>query len=228
MNGTLFVLGIVSYGPIDCRNNENRRPDVYTDVRSFARWIRSETSSYDKSRLAADKDLGKHLTGNADVELIPQCGENFCFMSEGGDCTFIRSMYTKCADSISCEKKLVPESDAFVLGGKPPFTASSVGAIGFISRHPGREKRRCTKWLYGKRGSKRWHCRSYKIISRKRRQVELATNNFNYRGLVCPILTCTNRNVIPNEWSTPQHAKDCIYLNNVTGFSLPSEYENTG
>ena len=146
MNDTQFILGIVSYGPIDCRNNGNLRPDVYTDVRSFSRWIRSETSSYDESRLAAGNDLGKNLTGNVEVELVPQCGENFCFLSEGGDCTFSRSMYTKCADTISCEKELVPESDAFLLGGKPPFTASSVGAIGFIRRQPGREKRRCTNW----------------------------------------------------------------------------------
>ena len=82
----------------------------------------------------------------------------------------------------------------------------------------------CPKWVYGTRGSKRWHCRSYKIISRKRRQLE----QIDFRSLVCPILTCTNQNVIPNEWSTPQHAKNCLYLNNVTGFSLPSEYENTG
>ena len=54
VNGTHFVLGIVSYGSKDCKNSKNRDLDVYTDVRSFGRWIKSETSTCDKCKLSGD------------------------------------------------------------------------------------------------------------------------------------------------------------------------------
>ena len=54
VNGTHFVLGIVSAGPKDCKNSKMRDLDVYTDVRSFERWIKSETSTFEKYKLSGD------------------------------------------------------------------------------------------------------------------------------------------------------------------------------
>ena len=214
-NGKIFLLGVVSYGPKDCRNNVDRRPDVYTDVRSFARWIRSETAYYDKSRWDANRDPTQYSSNKPASEdtfqqLVPQCGEDFCFLAEGGDCTFTRSIYTKCSDKISCDKDLIPSLDAFVVGAGKTFTANSVGAISYV-RRPRRDKRRCTQWKYITRAS-RWRCQRFKRIARKRRALE----GLDFKELVCPILSCKNRNIIPDEWSTPQHAEECAHLSNVS------------
>ena len=85
-NGKIFVLGIVSYGPKNCRNNEGRRPDVYTDVRFFARWIRSETSYYDKSRWSENTTrlrVLKNVSSEDSIQaLVPKCGEDFCSINK--------------------------------------------------------------------------------------------------------------------------------------------------
>ena len=186
---------------------------MYTDVRSFARWIRSETAYYDQSRWDANTNPTQYSSNRAPNEdtfdqLVPQCGEDFCFLAQGGDCTFTRSIYTKCRDEISCDKELIPSLDAFIVGAGKTFAASSVGAITSI-RRPRRDKRRCTKWKYIPRAS-RWRCQRFKRIVRKRRDLE----SLDFKGLVCPILSCKNRNVLPDEWSTPQHAEECAHLRN--------------
>ena len=228
-NGKIFVLGIVSYGPKNCRNNEGRRPDVYTDVRFFARWIRSETSYYDQSRWSENTtrlSVLKNVSSEDSIEaLVPNCGEDFCFESTTGGCTFIRSMYVKCEDKIECKTDLIPSLEAFVLGGRKTFTANSVGAVGFISRSRGR-KRRCTKWKYIPRTG-RWRCRSFKIIKRKRREVE----EDYIKGLICPVLSCKNRAVITNDWSTPDDAEECeLPPKTITNFTtqLPSQAGGSG
>ena len=218
-------MGIVSYGPIDCRISKNREPDVFTDVRSFTNWVRSETSSYDKSESATVISQKKDISPSFDstsVSLVPQCGDDFCFLAEGGDCTFINSIYTKCADKISCDKELVPTSGAFVLGGKKTFIASSVGAVGSIA-HPGRENMRCTKWNYSIQ-NKRWRCQRFKRISRKRRQAKI----LDFEQLVCPVLSCIDRKVLGNEWSTPLHAETCRFLKNINDSVTPSLAEEKG
>ena len=221
LNGKMFLLGIVSYGPKDCRNNLARRPDIFTDIRSFARWIRSETGYYDKLRWTENGNIDVDPTPTNDTlsdsqSLVPNCGENFCFYVQGGECSFTRSIYTKCSDKVTCQKELIPSSDPFISGGEKTLKASSVGAISHIGR-PSRRKRHCTKWKYNS-AIKDWRCLRFKKIRRKRRQLP----NLDYNGLICPIMSCIDRHVLMNEWSTPQQAKECVHLNSITSPSLPS------
>jgi hypothetical protein len=74
VNGTHFVLGIVSSGSKDCKNSKNRDLDVYTDVRSFGRWIKSETSTCDKCKLSGDIGNKRGISPIIDSRFVVKIG----------------------------------------------------------------------------------------------------------------------------------------------------------
>ena len=48
LDGQSYLLGIVSWGPAHCARDTSSSivPDIFTDVRYFANWIRSRTAEY--------------------------------------------------------------------------------------------------------------------------------------------------------------------------------------
>ena len=218
--GRIYLLGIVSYGPIDCSNNEAGRPDVYTDVRAYARYMRSETAYYDKSRLHTQTPSSVSSPESTPPDglsvLAPNCGNTYCFRSDTSECTFHHSFYVKCQDQVVCHSDLIPDDTALVSGGSRTFTAASVGGLLSV-RNQGGPTTRCTKWIYYKI-QKRWRCRSFKRVKRKRRQED---GNENYLNLlVCPVLSCIEKKVIRDEWSTPDQ---CPQLKNVSQTTPPDQ-----
>ena len=205
----IYLLGIVSYGPKNCRDNEDRRPDIYTDIRTYARYIRSETAYYDKSQWSTQMPPSassvEPTPPDGLAQLVPQCGEVYCFRSDTGECTFVPSFYVRCKDTVTCDRRLIPDDAALVSGGKGTFTASSVGAVGprTTMRRSGTPIKLCTRWKYVR---KRWRCRSYRRINGRRRRESEGDQYLSL--LVCPVLTCIGGTAISNEWSTPDQCPE--------------------
>ena len=137
-------------------------------IQSFVIFSPQECAPSNITNIAGTK-IKKGISPSYDSESlsnVPQCGEDYCFVAVGGECTYINSIYTKCTDQIACDKELVPTSDDF----------------------------------------------------RKRRQAI----SLDFEQLICPVLSCIDRKVIGNEWSTPDHARACPYLKSIADSATPS------
>ena len=204
-NGQLYALGIVSYGPKNCQNSATKKADVYTDVRYFSRWIQYKTSEWEDYTDDDKDDTRKKPSSNTTdvVNFAPSCGGKYCFRPSDGDCTFISSFYTLCNGQVSCSKDLMPPKDLVEnLGDKAmTFAPLSVGG-----GHRG-QRRKCTKWD-SRNPQGKWKCLSFRRFRRKRRQV----NEIDISNLVCPVLSCISKDVLPDQWTKKQHSSQCPYF----------------
>ena len=206
--GRYYLLGVVSYGPKRCRDRQNRRPDVYTDVRFYEQWITTITERYEDY-----SDEWEEIEPDDDSieSLLPDCGsDKYCFQASNGWCTYIESFFVQCDGQVLCSKDLIKDDEAFIVGGRKPFEASSTAAIA-IRRRGNYRKRICGKWIFDKR-LRRWRCTFFKTVERKRRQVEETTIMDGESTLICPVLTCQDENVIPNQWTSKEDYDLCPHL----------------
>ena len=212
-NGRYYLLGVVSYGPKRCRERQNRRPDVYTDVRFYEQWITTITERYEDYDYYSDKEEEEEEEPEDDSMdgLVPDCGSaKYCFQANNGWCTYVESFFVQCDGQVSCSKDLIKENEAFTVGGRKPFQASSTAAIA-VSHRGNNRKTICGKWIFNKRLGK-WRCRFFKTVDRKRRQAEEGNSNAGGSTLICPVLTCQDKNVIQNKWTSQEDYESCPHL----------------
>lgn len=60
-NGQMYAVGVVSFGPPQCRFGVTDKPDVFADVRFYSDWIESKTASWE------DNDGASVLTNSENV-----------------------------------------------------------------------------------------------------------------------------------------------------------------